>query len=133
MKAKNKSSITVLKTSSEDELEGEFNKILMEAVDEALGALGASIKEALYFHLETTFAIKKETICENPAKLSDGLERIFGLGAKFIEKMIIDAVCTKTKCTLPQNWQKCKFAENIEKIKINYIKNRRSNKILIKQ
>jgi hypothetical protein len=49
----------VSRTHDEGELEREFNKILLEAIDKALGMLGASIKEALYFHLETTFAVKK--------------------------------------------------------------------------
>lgn len=116
--------MAVLKTISEKELNKEFGKILLEAVDEAFDTLGASIKEALYFHLETTFAIKKETIPENPAKLSDSLERIFGLGAKFVEKMIIDSVYRKTGCKPNPKWHERSFAENLEKIKIDYIKNR---------
>ncbi len=121
MEVKNDCFIAVLKSSCENELDGEFGRILLEAVDTALGA---SIKEALYFHLETTFALKKEAIPANPTKLSDSLERIFGLGAKFIEKIILEAVCTKTKCTLPKNWDKDRFAENIEKIKMNYVQNK---------
>ncbi|MGB9960095.1 MAG: hypothetical protein ACPLKQ_06215 [Candidatus Bathyarchaeales archaeon] len=124
MEVKNNYFIAVLKSSCENELDAEFCRILLEAVDAALDMLGASIKEALYFHLETTFALKKEAIPANPAKLSDSLERIFGLGAKFIEKIILEAVCTKTKCTLPENWDKDRFAENIEKIKMNYIQNK---------
>lgn len=124
MEAKNDCFIAVLKSSCENELDEEFCRILLEAVDTALGMLGTSIKEALYFHLETTFALKKEAIPANPAKLSDSLERIFGLGAKFIEKIILEAVCTKTNCTLPKNWEKYRFEENIEQIKMNYIQNK---------
>jgi hypothetical protein len=114
----------VSRTHDEGELEREFNKILLEAIDKALGMLGASIKEALYFHLETTFAVKKEIICKDPEKFSDGLEKIFGLGAKFLENVIINSVCEKTKCKPNPSWQEYSFGENIKKIKMNYIQNK---------
>lgn len=106
MKNKSESCIPVLKAISKEELEKEFNKVLLETLDEVLDMLGTSVKEALYFHLEKTFAIKKEIICENPDKLSDGLEGIFGQGAKVIEKNGL-GIC------LHQNWvqAKCEMAK----------------------
>lgn len=124
MKTKTPSYRVVSRTRDKGELEREFDKILLESVDEALGTLGTSIKEALYFHLETIFAIKKEMICKDPKKFSDGLEKIFGLGAKFLENVIINSVCEKTKFRPNPSWQEHSFEENIAKIKMNYIQNK---------
>jgi|YelNatPaOPRAMG01_1025707.scaffolds.fasta_scaffold09885_7 hypothetical protein len=109
---------------SEKELEKEFNNLLLEALDDSLSALGASIKEALYFHLEKSFSVKKDTICEDPEKLSDGLAKIFGLGSKFIEKMIIDFIINRTGCKLSPDFQKQSFGESIKQIKRIFIMNR---------
>ncbi|MEM2092731.1 MAG: NitrOD5 domain-containing protein [Candidatus Bathyarchaeia archaeon] len=104
-----------------DKLEMNFNNVLVEAVDEALNTLGASIKDALYYHLEATFSVKRETIYQNPAKFADGLERIFGLGSKFIEKMILDLISDKTECKISPEWQMKSFEENIQEMKKEFI------------
>lgn len=108
-----------------------FDEILLEAVDEALDALGVSVRKSLYFHLETNFSIKKETICKNPSVFSEGLRKIFGPGAKFIEKIIVEFLCKKTGYELNSNWQKCFFAENIQKIKEHFI--RQKNQKILKE
>lgn len=71
-----------------DKLEMNFNNVLVEAVDEALNTLGASIKDALYYHLEATFSVKGKTIYQNSAKFADGLERIFRFRIEVYRKMI---------------------------------------------
>jgi len=66
-----------------------FNKILLEATDDALSSLSESVKESVYYYLEKTFSIKK---CEIPYRtddFSDALEKIFGLGARPLEIMFI--------------------------------------------
>ena len=35
-----------------------FNRLLLEAVDEALASLGESSKQSIYFHLEQRFRVK---------------------------------------------------------------------------
>jgi len=110
------------------DLEEKFNKILLEVIDTSLGTLGESVREALYFHLETKFSISKETLCKDPSTLSNGLERIFGWGAKFIEKVIVERLCRTTGYELSPNWQNCCFAENIQKIKEHFIKNQISKR-----
>lgn len=123
MTAKTKKSSAVTQKGDIDELEKKFNNILLKAVDEAFETFGASVKKALYFHLERAFSVERETICKNPSEFSDGLERIFGLGAKIIEKLIIENVCNKTGCRLRIDPQKCSFVENLEKIKEKFIGN----------
>lgn len=70
-------------------LERDFDKILLEAVDEGLSSLGQSAKQAIYFHLEEEFNIDKQEI---PSKVNDfasAIEKIFGLGANVIEILIM--------------------------------------------
>jgi hypothetical protein len=66
-----------------------FDKLLLEAVDEALSSLGESARQAIYFHLENRFKIAKGDIPYHLKDFADGLEKIFGLGARFIEILIM--------------------------------------------
>ena len=66
-----------------------FSKILLSAVDESLSSLGDSSKQAIFFHLETAFKIKKENIPSNLTEFSKALEGIFGPGASYLEKLIV--------------------------------------------
>jgi len=66
----------------------EFNRFLLAAVEESLAALGDSSKEAIFYHLETSFNLKKEGIPSNINDFAKALERIFGPGADYLEKLI---------------------------------------------
>jgi hypothetical protein len=66
-----------------------FDEILLEAVDEALSSLGESAKESIYFHLKDKFKISREEIPRRIKDFAEGLEKIFGLGARFLEIMIM--------------------------------------------
>ncbi len=66
-----------------------FEKLLLEAIDEGLSSLGDSAKHAIYFHLENTFNISRRDIPSKIEEFADALEKIFGLGAKPIEILII--------------------------------------------
>ena len=65
-----------------------FSEILLAAVEESLSSLGNSPKQAILFHLETSFNIKKEHIPENITEFAKALENIFGPGAVYLEKLI---------------------------------------------
>ncbi len=67
----------------------DFEKILLEAVDEGLSSLGESSKLAVYFHLQENFNVKKEEIPCNVEAFADAMERIFGQGANFLEILIM--------------------------------------------
>jgi hypothetical protein len=69
--------------------QNDFNKILLSAVDEGLCLLGDSSKQAILFHLETSFQLKEENIPSNLTEFKKALERIFGPGAAYIEKTIV--------------------------------------------
>jgi hypothetical protein len=67
----------------------EFEKLLDEAIDEGLSSLGESPKQAILFHLENTFNIKKQEISNNIEAFDDSLKKIFGSGADFLEMLIL--------------------------------------------
>ena len=67
---------------------GEFEKILVEAIDESFSSLGESPKQAILFHLENTFKIKKQKIPNKIDSFDNALKKILGLGADFLEMLI---------------------------------------------
>lgn len=69
-----------------------FNDILLRAVDDALSSLGNSAKQSIYFHLENKFGIEKEGIANNIKEFECGLHKIFGVGAKYIEILIMKSL-----------------------------------------
>jgi hypothetical protein len=66
-----------------------FEKLLLEAIDEGLFSLGESAKQALYFHLERNFDIKKQEIPQKIEEFAEALEKILGAGASFLEILIM--------------------------------------------
>jgi hypothetical protein len=74
---------------------GEFEKLLVEAMDESLSSLGESPKQAILFHLENSFKIKKQEISNNIAGFDDALKKTFGPSAYFLETLIINKLCEK--------------------------------------
>jgi hypothetical protein len=57
----------------------DFNLLLLDSIDEALLSLGESARQAIYFHIEKNFQI--------------ALEKIFGVGARYIEILIMRNLC----------------------------------------
>ena len=72
--------------------ENSFEAAMIEAVDEGFAPFGHSSKQAIYFHLENTFKIKKQEIPYKIEEFADAIEQIFGAGAKLIEIRIIEAL-----------------------------------------
>lgn len=66
-----------------------FQKALLEAIDEGLSSLGDSPKQAILFHIELSFKVKRDEIPEKLAEFSKALEKLFGTGAIYIEKLIV--------------------------------------------
>ena len=107
--------------------EKDFNKLLLEAIDDALASLGESAKKAVYFHLENKFKIRKKDIPYDIENFTDGIEKIFGLGAKFIEILIMKKLYEKVGCTLEWNEKKeLNFVEYVATAKKSFLKKRTS-------
>jgi hypothetical protein len=72
-----------------------FTKVLLAAIEEGLSSLGDSPREAIFYHLEASFQLKKEDIPLNITDFKTALERIFGPGAPYIEKIITRSLYEK--------------------------------------
>jgi hypothetical protein len=100
-----------------------FDKVLLQAVDDALSSLGESAKLSIYFHLRSEFKIAKKDIPNRPEDLADGLEKIFGLGAHFIEILIMKNLFEKVGHPLEWNENKqLSLAEYVAAAKQSYLK-----------
>jgi hypothetical protein len=99
-----------------------FEKLLLEAVDDGLSSLGDSAKQAIYFHLENKFKIEKNEIPYRLEDFRDGLEKIFGLGTRFIEILIMKQLYGKIE--QPLEWDESKeftFAEYVAAAKRSFL------------
>lgn len=102
---------------------------MTEAVDEALTSLGESAKQAIYFHLENKFEIAKKDIPYRLEDFAEGLEKIFGLGAHFIEILIMKNMFEKIGQPLEWNQNKeLVFVEYVGAAKQSFLKRERKPK-----
>jgi hypothetical protein len=76
--------------------EPDFEKLLLEAVDEGLASIGESPTQAIYFHLEKSFKIKKQETPHKTEAFTLAVEKIFGIGANFLEALILKRLYEKT-------------------------------------
>jgi hypothetical protein len=82
--------------------EKKFDRILLDAIDQALSTLGENTKKAVYLHLEKKFAITKKDIPQRVGDFSDALEQIFGGAASKLEILIM--VCLNRKVNAEYKW-----------------------------
>ena len=98
-----------------------FDKLLLEAIDEALSSLGESVKQSIYFHIQNKFVAKDDI----PAHIKDfqgGLEKIFGAGAQFIEILIMKNLHAKIGVTLKiEVTNSLEFAEYVNVAKQTFL------------
>ncbi|HTY74583.1 MAG TPA: hypothetical protein VMD05_03355 [Candidatus Nanoarchaeia archaeon] len=105
--------------------DNKFNEILLVSVDEALSTFGESVKTSIYFHLENTFSLPKHEIPLRIEDFSNALERIFGLGARHLEILIMRNLNQKTESqdkTNKPNWlaSDFTFGKYVEKTRISF-------------
>jgi hypothetical protein len=94
--------------------ENNFRRVLLDAVDESLSSLGDSPKQAILFHLETSFKLKKENIPNSLTEFANAIEEIFGFGATYIEKLIVRNLCEKLGIQF-EEMESCNFLECVSK------------------
>lgn len=92
-----------------------FRRVLLDAVEESLSSLGESSKEAILFHLENSFKVKKEHIPINLTEFANALEGIFGFGASYLEKLILKRLCEKIGVEFEET-EICNFVEFVTKV-----------------
>jgi len=98
----------------------DFDKILLEAVDEQLASLGESSKQALYFHLERGFNIRKKEIPKKTEAFVNAMEKIFGMGADYLEILIMKKLHEKIGGDIKLTDSDLTFIEYVEAAKQSY-------------
>lgn len=91
-----------------------FDKILIEAVDEGLSSLGESSKRAIYFHLKESFDVEIEEIPCKVEVFTNAIEKIFGVGADYLEILIMKRLRKKIEGVLQSDaFKNFTFAEYV--------------------
>jgi hypothetical protein len=97
-----------------------FDELLLEAIDDALSSLGESVKQSIYFHIQNKFVARNEI----PTRIQDfqgGLEKIFGVGAQFIEILIMKNLHAKIGITLTiEADNPLEFVDYVNAVKQNF-------------
>ena len=106
----------------------DFEKLLLEAVDEQLASLGESSKQALYFHLERGFNIKKQEIPKKTDAFVDAMEKIFGQGANYLEILIMKRLHWKIGLDVRLSNSNLTFTEYVEAAMRSYCRNKTENR-----
>ena len=107
-----------------------FNEILLASIDKALSSLGEDVAAAIYFNIEKTFNIKRWEIPQRISDFSDALEKIFGIGARCLELLVMKNLHAKVGITckwLEYKWPLSKwivpevtFQEYVNRMRENY-------------
>jgi hypothetical protein len=101
-----------------------FDTLLLQAIDETLNSLGKSVGQSIYFHIENTLSVARTEIPQNLKKFQEGLEKIFGTGARFIEILIIKNLHAKLGHSLVmKKSEQLEFIEYVSTAKQSYIRN----------
>ena len=75
----------------------EFNKILLDAIDEALLSLGELAKTSFYLYLQNEFGLPKHQIPSRIIDFVDALERIFGQASLQLQILIMKCLNEKVR------------------------------------
>jgi len=102
-----------------------FDQLLLDAIDEGLSGLGEAGKASIYIHLEGIFNIRKQEIPNKLDGFSNALQRIFGLGARHLEILILKNLYKKvgSLCKLNEPRllpQDLTFTKYVELIRLGY-------------
>jgi hypothetical protein len=101
----------------------DFEPILLTAIDDALLSLGESIRTSIYYHLEKNFKVTRDAIPANLPHFQTALEKIFGLGARFLEILIMKNLYAKINCPLVmESNEELEFVKYVEAAKQTFIK-----------
>jgi len=74
----------------------DFQRIMLETVDETFSSLGKEAKKSIYFHLKNSFGTTRENIPAEIEKFANALEKIFGPSAQLLEIQIMKRLHKKT-------------------------------------
>ena len=89
-------------TSSKSFRQEQFDKFLVQAIDEALVSLGEPVKNTFYQHLTDDFGITKDDIPNKLGEFCNIIHKIFGLGASRLEMKFMRNLSSLAKTS--DNW-----------------------------
>jgi hypothetical protein len=69
-------------------IRNDFDRALLEAIDEGLLIIGDGVGHVIYHHVERNFNVRREEIPEKLDAFQKGLEALLGVGARVPEKLI---------------------------------------------
>lgn len=92
-----------------------FDAVLAEAVHEGLSSISPSIPPVVFFYLQKNASIRSDQYIDDPQAFDEGLEKIFGFGAKVIEKKILEVLYSKIEIPLKIEGD-FNFAEEVKNI-----------------
>jgi hypothetical protein len=102
----------------------EFDRVLLSAIDEALSSLGESVRQSIYFHIESKFNVPRNRIPENLEEFQEALEKIFGTGARFIEILIMKNLYSKVGLPLKIEDKQLEFVKYVDAVREGFLKKR---------
>lgn len=92
-----------------------FDAVLVEAVHEGLNSISPSVSTIVFFYLKKSASVRFDESVVEPEALEEGLEKIFGVGAKVIEKKILEVLYVKLEVPLKIE-DDFEFAEEVRNV-----------------
>jgi hypothetical protein len=73
-----------------------FERLLLDAIDESLNALGETVKATVFFLLRKNFNLQKREIPHNPKRFEIAFRKMLGeKGSEVVEDLILKNLYTK--------------------------------------
>lgn len=94
----------------------DFDKALLDALDEVLLTLGEQSKKIIYFHLQNKYLLKKEDIPRKPVYFALAVRGMLGMSGSFIETQVLKNLCKKLGLQY-ENLKNHQFEAAIEEIR----------------
>ena len=88
-------SIFIAHSNKRKPLKNQIDMKIMEAIDESLASFGDSVKQAVYFQLQSNYNVPKREIPTKMEEFAEAIEAIFGIGARLVEMKIIKTLHSK--------------------------------------
>ncbi len=101
----------------------DFDKLLLESIDETLLSLGEAPRKSIYAHLERTYNVTKGQIPDDMEHFQLALEKIFGIGARYLEILVMQNLYAKIqKPLLIEKVEQIEFVTYIETARQSFIR-----------
>jgi hypothetical protein len=102
----------------------DFERVLSQAINEGLTSISTIVAPVLRTYLDDAVVsevgrMKSRSSIKDLKALENGLEKMFGFGAKVFERKILESLCTKLSIDMEMREDLC-FSETIEKMKRIY-------------